>query len=99
LLWTFYELLENAGLSRICFHDLRHKSAGLVLSNGVAAIIGSKRLGHARVSIMEDVYVQLILGLQAEAVRLINELITPVKLPRLQLKLNRNIKNAIDNER
>lgn len=99
LLGTCYELLENAGLSRIRFHELRHKSAGLMLSNGVLEIIMSWRLGPARISIMEDVFGHRIPGTQAEAVRLIIELVTLLKLPRLHPKLKRNIKNARDNER
>jgi len=76
----FHKLLENAGLPRVRFHDLRHTAASLMLNHGVPAIVVSKRLGHARVSITEDTYGHLIPGMQVEAAKLISELITPVQL-------------------
>jgi integrase len=95
----FYKLLENAGLPRIRFHDLRHTAASLMLNHGVPAIVVSKRLGHARVSITEDVYGHLVPGMQAEAAKLISDLVTPVQLyptvPGATLEPN----NATKNER
>jgi integrase len=80
LVREFYQLLVGAGLPRIHFHALRHTAASLMLNNGVPAIIVSKRLGHARVSITEDVYGHLLMGRQAEAAKLISDLVTPVQL-------------------
>jgi integrase len=80
LLRTFYRLLADAGLPRIRFHDLRHTAASLMLNHGVPAIVVSKRLGHARVSITEDTYGHLLPGMQVEAARIISDLVTPVQL-------------------
>ncbi len=76
----FYKLLKEAGLPRIHFHGLRHTAASLMLNHGVPAIIVSKRLGHARVSITEDIYAHALPTMQAEAAKLISDLITPVQL-------------------
>ncbi len=74
----FYKLLDMSGLPKIHFHDLRHTVASLLLNNGVPAIVVSKRLGHARVSITEDIYGHLLPGLQTEAAQIISDLVTPI---------------------
>lgn len=80
LLREFYKLLKVAGLPRIRFHDLRHTAASLMLNNGVAPIIVSRRLGHSRASITLDIYGHLIPSMQTEAAELIDQLITPIKM-------------------
>jgi len=80
LLRDFYKLIKAAGLPRIRFHDLRHTAASLMLNNGVAAIVVSRRLGHSKASITLDVYGHLIPTMQTEAAELIDELVTPVEL-------------------
>jgi len=79
----FKNLLQTAGLPKIRFHDLRHTAASLMLNNGVPVIVVSRRLGHARPSITLDVYGHLIPGMQEEAARLMDELITPVEFQQL----------------
>ena len=74
------DLLRNAGLPEIWFHDLRHTAGSLMLNNSVDVIIVSRRLGHAKPSITLDVYGHLIPSIQIEAVQKIDELITPVEL-------------------
>lgn len=49
------------------FHDLRHIEATLMLNHGIAVIVISRRLGHAKPSILLGVYGHLILSMQAEA--------------------------------
>jgi integrase len=61
------ELLEKAGIERIRFHDLRHTSATLALSNGDNVKVVSERLGHASAKMTLDVYVKAIPTLQREA--------------------------------
>ncbi len=78
LLRNFKQLLRDAGLPAIRFHDLRHTAASLMLNAGIPVIVVSRRLGHARASITLDVYGHLIPSLQAEAAEKIDELVTPV---------------------
>ena len=78
LLRDFKIVLKQAGLPVIRFHDLRHTAASLLLNDGTAAIIVSRRLGHARVSITLDNYGHLIPSMQAEVAERIDELITPI---------------------
>ena len=49
LLKEFKKVLTNAGLPEIRFHDLRHTAASLLLNKNIAAIVVSRRLGHASV--------------------------------------------------
>ena len=76
----FYRFLEQAGLPRIRFHDLRHTAASLMLNHNVPIIVVSRILGHSRPSITLDVYGHLYMEMQDEAARIIDELITPVQV-------------------
>ena len=76
----FYRFLEQAGLPRIRFHDLRHTAASLMLNHNVPIIVVSRILGHSRPSITLDVYGHLYMEMQDEAARIIDELITPVQI-------------------
>jgi len=78
LLRDFKKLLCEAGLPEIRFHDLRHTAASLMLNHGIAPIVVSQRLGHARTSITLDVYGHLMPSMQTEAADVIDELITPI---------------------
>ena len=53
---SFKPLLENAGLSSIRFHDLRHTCAALQLAKGVHPKFVQALLGHASISITMDLY-------------------------------------------
>lgn len=95
LLRDFKNLLREAGLPVIRFHDLRHTAASLMLNHGIPVIVVSRRLGHAKPSITLDVYGHLIPSMQTEAAEKMDELVTPVDLhqaPRdmlpLESKLN-----------
>ena len=80
----FNRILEEAGLPKIRFHDLRHTAASLMLNNGVPPIVVSRILGHAKPSITLDLYGHLYHEMQGEAAKIMDELVTPikVKLPR-----------------
>ena len=65
------------------YHDLRHTAASFMLNHGIAVIIVSRRLGHAKPSIRLDVYGHQIPSMQAEAAQKIDELITPVEFYQL----------------
>lgn len=53
----FRRLAKAARLPLIRPHDLRHSYANSALAAGVPIEVLSKRLGHSRISITEDVYV------------------------------------------
>jgi integrase len=80
LLREFKQLLHDAGLPDIRFHDLRHTAASLMLNNGIPPIVVSRRLGHARASITLDVYGHLIPTMQTEAAEMIDDLVIPIVL-------------------
>jgi integrase len=80
LLRDFKILLWKAGLPAIRFHDLRHTAASLMLNNGIAPIVVSRRLGHSKASITLDIYGHLIPSMQTEAADLIDGLVAPTEL-------------------
>lgn len=53
---SFKPLLEKAALPKICFHDLRHTCATLLLGRGVHPKLVQELLGHATVAITLDTY-------------------------------------------
>lgn len=76
----FAELLEKAGLKKIRFHDLRHTAASLMLNHGVPVIVVSRILGHSKPSITLDIYGHLYHEMQGEAARIMDELVTPIRV-------------------
>ena len=52
----FTELVEQSGLPRIRFHDLRHSSATLGLAAGESLKEVSARLGHSSIVVTADTY-------------------------------------------
>jgi len=80
LIVDFKKLLEQANVRKIRFHDLRHTAASLMLNNGIPVIVVSKMLGHSKTSTTLDIYGHLIPTMQDEAARLMDELVTPIKL-------------------
>jgi len=76
LLKQFRELLSKASLPKICFHDLRHTAASLMLNNGVDVLVASQRLGHAHPSITLDVYGHLMPSMQQKAAKILDVLIS-----------------------
>jgi len=64
---VFHPLLKKAGIGRIRFHDLRHTSATLSLSNGDNVKIVAERLGHSSPKMTLDVYAHSVPTLQRES--------------------------------
>ncbi|HEX5106171.1 MAG TPA: site-specific integrase [Pirellulaceae bacterium] len=60
-------LLKRAGLPDIRFHDLRHTSATLLLSQGVHPKVVQERLGHSQISVTLDTYSHVLPTMQLEA--------------------------------
>ncbi len=76
----FNRVLDQAGLPRIRFHDLRHTAASIMLNHGVPVIVVSKILGHEKPSTTMNIYGHLINEMQQEAVRVMDDLLTPIQV-------------------
>jgi integrase len=72
--------LQQAGLPRIRFHDLRHTHATLALQAGVHPKVVSERLGHATVALTLDVYSHAIPAMQQDAAATVAHLVSGVVL-------------------
>ena len=64
---SFFPLLEQAGLQRLRFHDLRHTAATLLLAEGIHPKVVQEMLGHSTISLTLDTYSHVIPDLQREA--------------------------------
>ncbi len=53
---SFKPLLKRTGLRDICFHDLRHTCATLLLSQGTHPKLVQELLGHASIAMTSDTY-------------------------------------------
>ena len=53
---VFPKFLEQNGLRKIRFHDLRHTTASLLVANGVPLIKVKEWLGHSEIGITADTY-------------------------------------------
>jgi integrase len=67
------KLLKKAGLPDIRFHDLRHSTATLLLSNGVHPKVVQEILGHSEISMTLDTYSHVLPTMQQEAISKLNE--------------------------
>lgn len=76
----FKRIIKLSGIPKVRFHDLRHTAASLMLNNGIPVIVVSRILGHSKPSITLDIYGHLYNEMQEEASRLMDELVSPVKL-------------------
>ena len=59
--------LENLGLPRQRFHDLRHAYATLMIEAGEDLAVVSRSLGHSTISTTADVYAHLTPAIQKRA--------------------------------
>lgn len=55
----FSRILKEHGLRHIRFHDLRHSSAGVLISNRVPLIEVQQWLGHSTINTTADLYIHL----------------------------------------
>jgi len=76
----FKSVLDAANLPNIRFHDLRHTAASLMLNRGVSALVVSKILGHANPSVTLSIYAHATLDMQAQAVSVMDEIVTPIQI-------------------
>jgi len=56
---AFSKILREHGFRHIRFHDLRHSSAGVLISNRVPLIEVQQWLGHSTISTTADLYSHL----------------------------------------
>ena len=63
---SFHPLLKRAGLPHCRFHDLRHCSAVLMLSQGVHPKVAQERLGHSQISVTMDTYSHVLPSMQRD---------------------------------
>ena len=59
VLHKLHGVLKRAGLPRVRFHDLRHSSAGILISNRVPLVEVQQWLGHSTIRITADLYTHL----------------------------------------
>jgi Site-specific recombinase XerD len=76
LRYSFYPLLLKAGVPKIRFHDLRHSTATLLLSQGVHPKVVQELLGHSQISMTLDTYSHVLPSLQKEATSQLNTLLS-----------------------
>jgi len=80
LLREYYAALNQAGLPKIRFHDLRHTAASLLISHDIPINVVSRMLGHSRPSVTLDIYAHVYAGRQEEAAQIMSALVSPVLL-------------------
>lgn len=68
----FKEQLEAAGLPNIRFHDLRHTTATLLLSQNVHPKVVQEILGHSQISLTMDVYSHVIPSVMDDALKFLD---------------------------
>lgn len=50
------KIVKKYNLAPICFHELRHTSASILINKGINPKAVSQRLGHADTSITMEIY-------------------------------------------
>jgi integrase len=68
-------LLQQLNLPRICFHDLQHTCATLMLKAGVHPKVVSEMLGHSHISVTLGVYSHVTPDMQRDAVAAFEKLL------------------------
>ncbi len=59
--------MSRAELPSVRFHDLRHTSATLLISQGVHPKIMQERMGHSQISVTKDTYSDVLRTMEKEA--------------------------------
>jgi integrase len=76
----YKELLKETGLPLLRFHDLRHTSATLLLTQGVHPKIVQERLGHSNIAMTMDIYSHVLPSMQEDAALKMDELLNPIEV-------------------
>jgi integrase len=72
---VFYKALDEAGLPRVRFHDLRNTAATLALMQGMHPKVVSDMLGHGTVGLTLDTYSHLLPGMHQEVAKAMDAII------------------------
>jgi integrase len=75
LSYFFNNMVQEAGVRHIRFHDLRHTHATHALQAGIHPKIVSERLGHSSVSVTLDIYSHVLPSMQREAAEAVAALV------------------------
>ena len=70
----YKQLLNEANLPNIRFHDLRHTAASLMLKQGISVKVVQERLGRSDAAMTLNVYSHVIPGMQREAAEKMDEI-------------------------
>ena len=73
---TFERIARRAGVPVIRLHGLRHTHATLLISAGVPVKVVSERLGHATPTYTIGTYQHVLPGMQADAARIFERLVS-----------------------
>lgn len=71
---SFYQLLKDAGLPPMRFHDLRHSAATILFVAGVNPKVIQELLGHSKISITLEVYSHVLPSMQQEVASKMDDL-------------------------
>lgn len=82
----FGELLNDYGLKKIRFHDLRHFNATMMLKYGVDVKVAAQRLGHSTPAITQKIYQHVLDSMDEKAAVKLNKI--------LDIKSNKNKKSG-----
>ena len=74
---AFERIARRASVRVIRLHDLRHTHGTLLIAAGVPVKVVSERLGHATPAFTIETYQHVLPGMQADAARVFERLVTP----------------------
>ena len=73
LLRVFHRCLDEAGIKRVRFHDLRHSFASLLIQKGANPKYIQEQLGHSSIKVTMDVYGHLFEGDHRHVINLLDD--------------------------
>ena len=79
----FCAIVRKAKLPHLTFHGLRHAHATMALIAGVNPKTISERLGHSSIATTIDVYSHVLPGLQEEAAKAVENVLSQARRKRL----------------
>lgn len=81
----FHKCLEDAGLKKIRWHDLRHTHISLLINQNVAPQVIQKQAGHSTIKTTMDVYGHLMPSVYNSSIDAIDNVLVIQEKPRLRL--------------
>ena len=75
LSYAFQKILKENNLRRIRFHDLRHSSAGILISNRVPLVEVQQWLGHSTIRITADLYTHLAYEIKERSAAVMSDIL------------------------